>query len=455
MWFFIALLSKEYLSSSNCKDELNYARDLEKPRLLVYLENIKLPGGMQMRLSRLQAIHRYKYCEREQFYEKLFASSGISICCNSDHIEAIECSHFPYKVDKNISTEKTPFDVICNHVNPDAMLRLIFVLDTSGSMFGDRICQINNAMQRIKSSLSPKKDSLLTIDILQFDTHARWKTLDELPLQSSGITNWGEALMALRAYGNNISQNCSCAIVFTTDGDSTDLYGDTLQLLQQEKWFYMAVKTGIAIGSDANAGVLASITGSQCAVVSAEDIQFLPELLGSITIASVQAAQKNAEQKTSIEGRDIIDWLDNENVDEELKWIFRQDGTLEIISGAIIPDFYRPHPQTPWAEHRDSIRKVIFRQGLRIIGMHAFYNLPNLEEIKIPFSVTNIRAGAFGKCPKLRSVSFSRKIFEISDFKQKSRAPEKCVIIWPGAFEDTPWDDEKPSGWGAGTEYAY
>ena len=43
------------MKSDNCKDELNFARDLQKERLLVYLENVKLPLGMAMRLNRLQA----------------------------------------------------------------------------------------------------------------------------------------------------------------------------------------------------------------------------------------------------------------------------------------------------------------------------------------------------------------------------------------------------------------
>lgn len=84
--YFIALLSHEYLSSSNCKDELNYARDLDKPRLLIYLDNIQLPGGMRMRLSRLQAIHRYKYSDPDQFYKKLYESQGIDNCRNSDYL---------------------------------------------------------------------------------------------------------------------------------------------------------------------------------------------------------------------------------------------------------------------------------------------------------------------------------------------------------------------------------
>ena len=79
--YFIALISENYLASSNCKDELNYARELEKPCLLVYLEDVQLPGGMRMRLSRLQAIHKYKYVSEMAFMQKLFETKGLEVCC--------------------------------------------------------------------------------------------------------------------------------------------------------------------------------------------------------------------------------------------------------------------------------------------------------------------------------------------------------------------------------------
>ena len=69
--YFIAFLSEEYLASENCRDELNYARDLQKDRLLVYLTDVKLTGGMAMRLNRLQAIHKYSYPSLADFLAKL------------------------------------------------------------------------------------------------------------------------------------------------------------------------------------------------------------------------------------------------------------------------------------------------------------------------------------------------------------------------------------------------
>lgn len=78
--YFIAFISDEYLASSNCRDELNFARDKDKPRLLVYLKDTKLPEGLSMRLNRLQAIHKYAYARELDFYQKIIEADGISVC---------------------------------------------------------------------------------------------------------------------------------------------------------------------------------------------------------------------------------------------------------------------------------------------------------------------------------------------------------------------------------------
>ena len=76
--YFIAFLSTAYLGSENCKDELNYVRDVGKDRLLVYLEDVALPSGMRMRLGRLQAIHWYNYTDTEQAFAKLYETPELS-----------------------------------------------------------------------------------------------------------------------------------------------------------------------------------------------------------------------------------------------------------------------------------------------------------------------------------------------------------------------------------------
>lgn len=77
--YFISFISEGYLGSSNCKDALNYARDLDKEQILVYLEDVKLPDDMAMRLIRLQAILWYdlEKVGVEEAYRKLFSAKGI------------------------------------------------------------------------------------------------------------------------------------------------------------------------------------------------------------------------------------------------------------------------------------------------------------------------------------------------------------------------------------------
>ena len=184
--------------------------------------------------------------------------------------------------------------------NPNAPLRLICVLDTSASMTGKRIDCLNQGLKRVQTALLEKYGSELTVDILQFDTSPRWRSFSDLPIKVSGTTNVGEALKALKEYGKKFPDNCSCALMFSSDGWPTDVYGGIQQILQQEKWFNMAVKTGIAISEDASAEMLTNIVGSQSAVITVKEITLLPELFETLAVASVEAAKKNGEQRTNV-----------------------------------------------------------------------------------------------------------------------------------------------------------
>lgn len=77
--YFIAFISEGYIESKNCKDEINYSRDLDKEQLLVYLDDVNLPAGMAMRMNRLQAIwwNRYDKNNLNNAYIKLFNAKGI------------------------------------------------------------------------------------------------------------------------------------------------------------------------------------------------------------------------------------------------------------------------------------------------------------------------------------------------------------------------------------------
>lgn len=79
-YMFIAMMSENYMKSKNCTEELKYSRDLDRKRLLIYLEDVTLTPGLQMRTSNIQAIYKEKYAEDEAFYEKLGDTEGIELC---------------------------------------------------------------------------------------------------------------------------------------------------------------------------------------------------------------------------------------------------------------------------------------------------------------------------------------------------------------------------------------
>lgn len=80
--FFVALISRNYLASEYCNDEIHYSQELKKPRVLVYLENVGLPSAMHMRNCRFQAIRKYEYINTKisDFYSDLFGIEGIKLC---------------------------------------------------------------------------------------------------------------------------------------------------------------------------------------------------------------------------------------------------------------------------------------------------------------------------------------------------------------------------------------
>ena len=74
----IIFVSKAYFQSRNCREELKFARNLEKRLLLVYLEDAEPPRGLRMRLSGVQAIFYHRFPNKKEFYEKFFQIPGDS-----------------------------------------------------------------------------------------------------------------------------------------------------------------------------------------------------------------------------------------------------------------------------------------------------------------------------------------------------------------------------------------
>lgn len=80
--YFISFISEAYIASENCKNEIEHARKHNKQRLLIYLENISLPEGMQMSNGRLQAIYKDHFEGYQEFLNKVASISEIQRLCD-------------------------------------------------------------------------------------------------------------------------------------------------------------------------------------------------------------------------------------------------------------------------------------------------------------------------------------------------------------------------------------
>ena len=75
---FLAFISEHSLNSHNCRREINFAIELRKEPLVVYLEDVQMSLGMRMQLGSLQAMFRNRHSSLESFLDELCASQVMA-----------------------------------------------------------------------------------------------------------------------------------------------------------------------------------------------------------------------------------------------------------------------------------------------------------------------------------------------------------------------------------------
>ncbi len=108
---------------------------------------------------------------------------------------------------------------------------------------------------------------------------------------------------------------------------------------------------------------------------------------------------------------------------EEATFTLTDKGTL-TISGSGAMDDYEAADETPWAEVRDSVKKVVINDGITSIGGESFAFLNNLTTVTIADSVTKMEHLAFYNCGKLTDVQLGNGLQNIG-----IRAFELCTSL--------------------------
>ncbi|MBQ7416362.1 MAG: toll/interleukin-1 receptor domain-containing protein [Oscillospiraceae bacterium] len=84
---FLAFMSPASVASRNCRNEVNFALELGKETLVVYLEETELVKGMRLQLNSTQSLYRQNHTSDASFLQSLM-EARILQCCLDGTAEA-------------------------------------------------------------------------------------------------------------------------------------------------------------------------------------------------------------------------------------------------------------------------------------------------------------------------------------------------------------------------------
>ncbi|MBR5089750.1 MAG: VWA domain-containing protein [Ruminiclostridium sp.] len=230
-------------------------------------------------------------------------------------------------------------------------LVIFFVIDTSGSMKGTKIGELNTVMEELIPEIRRvgEADTEVKIAVLTFSTDFKWMYSEPIPIEefewvrlnASGVTSMGAAFKELSArmsrnsFLSSPSLSFAPVIFLMTDGYPSDDYEEGLKALSVNSWYKFGLKAALGIGKEANDDMLAEFTGSPDTVVHAYSGNQLAQM---IKIVAVTASQIGSKSMT------LADQAESELSDEDVyaskqKMLGQQIQNLVTQNGSDNTDF--------------------------------------------------------------------------------------------------------------------
>lgn len=196
-----------------------------------------------------------------------------------------------------------------NDVNPlDAepiarrSMTVFYLIDTSGSMAGEKIGIVNNTMTETIPAMRNVggADSEVRVAVLTFDTQVNWmyskpesiETFKWKDVTADGMTSMGTAFqelskkMSRQEFLQSAHLSFAPAVIMLSDGEPNDDFDGGLSTLKKNKWFQHSIKVAVAIGADADRDKLAEFTGSTESVITVHNGDDLAKVLKFVSMTS-------------------------------------------------------------------------------------------------------------------------------------------------------------------------
>ena len=196
---------------------------------------------------------------------------------------------------------------------------LFFLIDTSGSMSGQKIGAVNTAVKEvipeIREIAEDSADANIKIAVLTFSNGAKWlfsETIDAKDfkwsdLNPGGMTDMGQAFKMLNeklsrtgGFMTDAAGSYAPAIFLMSDGQPTDDYVSGLNLLKQNSWFKAAIKAAVAIGEDADQNMLADFAGNSECVLTVHTPEALRRVIRFVSVTASKIGSRSSN--TPVDG---------------------------------------------------------------------------------------------------------------------------------------------------------
>ena len=188
-------------------------------------------------------------------------------------------------------------------------LVIFFMIDTSGSMKGTKIGELNTIMEELIPEIRRvgEADTEVKVAVLTFSTDVKWmypepisiEDFEWVRLNASGVTSMGAAFkelssrMSRNSFLNSPSLSFAPVIFLMTDGYPSDDYEEGLKALSVNSWYKFALKAALGIGNEANDDMLAEFTGSADTVVHAYTGNQLAQMIKIVAVTASQIGSKS------------------------------------------------------------------------------------------------------------------------------------------------------------------
>lgn len=190
-------------------------------------------------------------------------------------------------------------------------MTLFFIVDTSGSMNGEKIAAVNTAIREVLPEIadisSENADAQIKVACLQFASDVQWlfkpadvEGLTWTDLNAGGMTVMGEAFNELnkklsrKEFLDSPTGNFAPVLFLMSDGQPTDEYRKALDSLRENRWFKVAIRVAIAIGDDADKNILEEFTGNSELVLTAHTPEALKQMIRFVSVTSSKIGSRSS-----------------------------------------------------------------------------------------------------------------------------------------------------------------